>query len=285
QPDSSLASSEELDLYLRRQFLPLRREAGETIVALADSSPENLAWLRAAYGKLRCLDVPGSLLRAEIRRRFDDRLTDDAVFALAREAPALSARRVVTRAQAAVLLLLAGMILVGSVLDPLEMLRALIVAMAVIFGATVLFRVLLAWFGTGRRDEITPSGCPDSALPLYTVMVPLFREAPVLPMLFRALHALDYPRERLQVLLVVEDDDRETASAAEALADTPWLEVVRVPPSLPRTKPKAANFALRFARGELLVIYDAEDRPEPDQLRKAVAEFRRRDRTTACLQA
>ena len=57
-----------------------------------------------------------------------------------------------------------------------------------------------------------------------------------------------------------------------------------VPPSHPQTKPKACNFALRFARGEYLVVYDAEDRPEPDQLRKVVATFRRSPPNTACLQ-
>jgi cellulose synthase/poly-beta-1,6-N-acetylglucosamine synthase-like glycosyltransferase len=115
--------------------------------------------------------------------------------------------------------------------------------------------------------------------------VPLYREARVLPQLMRALAALEYPRDRLQVILVVEADDRETTAAVDRLAREPWLEVVRVPPSLPRTKPKAANFALRFAKGEFVVIYDAEDRPEPDQLRKAVTAFRQRDRRVACLQA
>ena len=285
QPDSSLASDDELDLYLRRRFLPLKRDGAATIVALADTSAENIAWLRAAYGTVRYLEVPRALLIDEVRRRFENRLTDDAVFALARKSPALSARRVVTRGQAAALLLLAGLILAGSMLRPIEMLRGLIVTMSVIFGAAVLFRVLLAWFGTHRGAQSGPTACPDCVLPVYTVMVPLYREVRVLPRLIHSLEALDYPRERFQAILVVEDDDIETASTAEALAHAPWLEVVRVPPSFPRTKPKAANFALRFARGEFVVIYDAEDRPEPDQLRKAVAEFRRCDRTTACLQA
>jgi cellulose synthase/poly-beta-1,6-N-acetylglucosamine synthase-like glycosyltransferase len=62
------------------------------------------------------------------------------------------------------------------------------------------------------------------------------------------------------------------------------FEVIRVPPSHPQTKPKACNFALQFARGEFLVVYDAEDRPEPDQLRKVVATFRQSSPNTACLQ-
>jgi cellulose synthase/poly-beta-1,6-N-acetylglucosamine synthase-like glycosyltransferase len=125
----------------------------------------------------------------------------------------------------------------------------------------------------------------DAALPLYTILVPLYREARVLPTLAKAMLALDYPREKLQVIFVVEADDLETASVADAYASSGPFEVVRVPPSLPRTKPKATNFALRLTRGDFVVIYDAEDRPEPDQLRKAVAEFRRLPRRTACLQA
>jgi cellulose synthase/poly-beta-1,6-N-acetylglucosamine synthase-like glycosyltransferase len=87
---------------------------------------------------------------------------------------------------------------------------------------------------------------------------------------------------------VLEEDDLETVAAARALegaAGTAPFEIVEVPPGGPRTKPKAANYALAFARGDYLVVYDAEDRPEPDQLRKAVATFRAAPRSTACLQA
>jgi cellulose synthase/poly-beta-1,6-N-acetylglucosamine synthase-like glycosyltransferase len=284
--DSGPVSVEEIDHYLRRSFLPLERTAGTTTVALADATPENIAWLRARYGPVRFREVPESNVRASIRRRFDHQLTEDALFALAREAPALSAQRVLTRGQAIGFALFAGLAVSGAILRPLAMLRMLIVSMCVIFGASILFRTVLAWFGTQSKGQ-PPSErhSPDWTLPLYTVMVPLYREARVLPQLIRSLAALEYPRDRLQAILVVEDDDPETATAAEALVRTPWLEVVRVPPSMPRTKPKAANFALRFARGEFVVIYDAEDRPEPDQLRKAVSAFRRSGRTTACLQA
>ena len=73
-----------------------------------------------------------------------------------------------------------------------------------------------------------------------------------------------------------------------ALADSPLdppFVVLAVPPGLPRTKPKAANYALQLLSGEFMVIYDAEDRPEPDQLLKAVAAFRAAPESVACLQA
>ncbi len=95
---------------------------------------------------------------------------------------------------------------------------------------------------------------------------------------------LDYPLGKLDIKIVLEAGDRDTIEAARTLGLEGVFEIIVVPPSQPQTKPKACNFALRFARGEYLVIYDAEDRPEPDQLRKVVATFRRSPPNTACLQ-
>ena len=112
----------------------------------------------------------------------------------------------------------------------------------------------------------------------------MYKEPATLPVLARALRALDYPLGKLDIKLVLEADDVETIAAAGKLGLEGVFEVVRVPPSQPKTKPKACNFALQFARGEYLVVYDAEDRPEPDQLRKVVATSRRASPETACLQ-
>jgi cellulose synthase/poly-beta-1,6-N-acetylglucosamine synthase-like glycosyltransferase len=116
------------------------------------------------------------------------------------------------------------------------------------------------------------------------VLVPMFREAAMLPQLAQALRNIDYPLGKLDIKLVLESGDRETIEAARSLGLEGVFEIIIVPRSQPQTKPKACNFALRFARGEYLVIYDAEDRPEPDQLRKVVATFRRSPPNTACLQ-
>ena len=96
---------------------------------------------------------------------------------------------------------------------------------------------------------------------------------------------MNYPRSKLDIKLVLEENDFETIAAAKALALDATFEIIRVPHSEPKTKPKACNYALRFARGKYLTIYDAEDKPEPDQLKKAVAAFRRLGDKTACIQA
>ena len=115
--------------------------------------------------------------------------------------------------------------------------------------------------------------------------MPLYREANMLAGLTRALSRLDYPAAKLDIKLILETADAETIAAARALDPPGNVEILVVPDLHPRTKPKALNYALPLARGDYLVIYDAEDRPERDQLRKALAAFREGPPNLACLQA
>jgi cellulose synthase/poly-beta-1,6-N-acetylglucosamine synthase-like glycosyltransferase len=114
---------------------------------------------------------------------------------------------------------------------------------------------------------------PSSDLPRYTVLVALFDEAEVLPQLVERLSQIDYPEDRLEGFLILEVDDHETLSAAHDLCFPPWLSVLVAPAGQPRTKPRALNVGLAQARGELLTVYDAEDDPDPLQLREAAARF------------
>lgn len=126
----------------------------------------------------------------------------------------------------------------------------------------------------------------DGALPDYSLIVPLYREARVVPQLVDALYALDYPREKLQVLLVIEADDEPTATALALHARRPGFEVIVAPDVGPRTKPKALNAALPFAHGAVVGIYDAEDVPDPLQLRRVCTALKARgNQRIGCVQA
>jgi cellulose synthase/poly-beta-1,6-N-acetylglucosamine synthase-like glycosyltransferase len=152
--------------------------------------------------------------------------------------------------------------------------------------------VFLAWtglrlFSTVDRPAAAQDGGlpPDARLPVYTVMVALYREAAGAAQLVAALEALDYPPEKLDIKLVLEPDDLDTRAALARLHLKPQFEVVIAPAAGPRTKPKALNAALPFARGAFVAIYDAEDRPAPGQLRQALAAFVAGDPQLACVQA
>jgi glycosyltransferase XagB len=134
------------------------------------------------------------------------------------------------------------------------------------------------------NSEPRPPLLGDEELPVYTVVVAAYREAAVVTDLVKALDALDYPSARLDIRIVVEARDSETLARLASLQLPPRYEVIVAPPGAPSTKPRALNIALASARGELLVVYDAEDAPAPDQLRRAASRFAA-DTRLDCLQA
>ncbi len=122
---------------------------------------------------------------------------------------------------------------------------------------------------------------PDEGWPVYTILVPLYRETAVAEKILRSIRELDYPPEKLDVKLMLEADDPDTVAAVRAAGLPGHVEAVIVPDANPKTKPRACNHGLRRARGEFLVIYDAEDRPEPDQLKQAVLAYRQLEEHTS----
>ena len=168
---------------------------------------------------------------------------------------------------------------------------AVSVYLMLIYALAAFLRFTSAVRSLGKHAEyrVTPeelSAVPDSDLPVYTVLVPLYHEEAVASKILKRLGALDYPKDKLDVKLLLEADDDETRSALAREVIPEWCSVVTVPDGSPRTKPRACNYGLEAAKGEFLVIYDAEDAPESDQLRKALAVFRQ-DRTgkLICVQA
>jgi cellulose synthase/poly-beta-1,6-N-acetylglucosamine synthase-like glycosyltransferase len=174
---------------------------------------------------------------------------------------------------AVVVILLA--IVVAAVFGPVILLKVGVAAAIAFYIVFVGFK-FIAWFaaGTGPSPVHRLAAEDDPDLPRYTILLPLHREANVLGELVKALSALRYPAEKLQILLLLEQDDLETRAAAAAMDLPGQFEVLIAPDAGPRTKPKACNFGYAHATGEIVTIFDAEDRPEPDQLLKAVAGFR-----------
>jgi cellulose synthase/poly-beta-1,6-N-acetylglucosamine synthase-like glycosyltransferase len=126
----------------------------------------------------------------------------------------------------------------------------------------------------------------DDELPVYTVLLPVYDEPSIVTNLINGVGRLDYPSEKLEILLLIEEDDIATQSALLG-ADLNSVRIVLVPHSQPKTKPKACNYGMSLPdlRGEMVTIYDAEDIPDPLQLRRAVAAFRRLPNNIGCLQA
>ena len=201
--------------------------------------------------------------------------------ALGRLPASLTAREGMTGLQTATVGAAAILAFLLGVVD-FEVLRALSSAILwLIFSGSVTLRSMAA-IASGL--EIHPSELTDDKLPNYTVVVALYREASVVENLVKAIDALDYPKGNLDIKLVVERRDVETLGRIVELRLPSRYEVVVAPSGEPQTKPRALNIALSSARGELIVVYDAEDVPARDQLRLAASCFAA-DKDLDCLQA
>ena len=178
-------------------------------------------------------------------------------------------------------------VIVGA-LKVLILRRLLLLGLGSVFALAIGLRFLLVGLVALRiTARPPPPRTAEDDLPSYSVIVPLFREAEMVAGLLAAIERVDYPRDRLQLLFALEPDDPATLGAVmRAAAGSPLdVQIVVAQPDGPKTKPKACNTALTIARGRLIVVYDAEDRPHPQQLREAAARFAVGDPKIGCLQA
>lgn len=171
---------------------------------------------------------------------------------------------------------------------PSQVLAAVIGFLVLLSTASLIFRmvqVIRAFGGTTIGAMPTHRAQDELDWPMFTVLIPLYREAASLPYIVKHMRRMDYPREQLDVRILVEEDDKEILDALERIDLEPWFTVVTCPDRSPRTKPSACNIGLEGARGKYVIIYDAEDIPEPTQLKKAVSAFRQCGPEVVCLQA
>jgi len=190
----------------------------------------------------------------------------------------------VSYGQIAILFIALAAVIFFGFLLPLPTLTVLGAVLSPLFLGMIVLRVA-ATFVSGPVKPAEEPRAGDADLPIYTIITALYREKRVAARLIQALSRLDYPAAKLDIKLVLEADDPETWDALQAIAMPGNVEIVVAPQGSPRTKPRALNVALPLARGRYTVVYDAEDVPDPGQLRLAVARFAELSRNVACLQA
>ena len=192
-------------------------------------------------------------------------------------------QRVLSGRQKVVLSSLAVMTTASLIAAPIATMVTLIFLLTIFFSAANLVKLDLIRRGASSNPHLRVNlgprpRLPDEQLPIYTILLPVYHEDAIFRQLIDGIMALDYPQGKLDVKLLLEEDDVTTRQAAADLDLPACFEVVIIPDDGPTGKPRACNAGLVRARGEYLVIYDAEDRPERDQLRKAVDAFRGRAR-------
>jgi|GEM_PF-53069 Glycosyltransferases, probably involved in cell wall biogenesis len=285
-PDVRLIDRLGADACLRKGLLPWRQAGGTVIVA--SCRPEQFESMRpqltALFGPVRMAMTSETALHEALLRSRQRRLADAAE---TRVAAHESCREMDVRKLTGMLSSLGAL---GALLFLLAPLAASILltgwaVMTLLIATGLRLAAAFAQAKTARfRKSTFSSRRAQTTLPIVSVMVPLFKEREIATRLIKRLSRLNYPRELLDICLVVEEDDTVTQQAI-AQTDLPrWMRQIIVPRGGVKTKPRALNFALDFCRGSIVGIYDAEDAPERDQIHKVVAHFAQTGPEVACVQ-
>ncbi|MBN4080122.1 glycosyltransferase [Beggiatoa alba] len=290
-PDRLLLNPQDIQLYADLLVMPWKYESGILQLAIADPSPEALTFAQERFGNNVDFVITSKFdIIWVLQNNTNDYLNHRSVNKLAERKPEQSALQVFTLAQLVTIGIVSYLALILLTLDPISTLIAgnALISLFLVFNFGL--RFVLTWVGGDTRIDVKVSQhevnkLRDQDLPTYTILVPMYQESDTLPILTSALRRMDYPLSKLDIKLILEEDDEQTIETAKALGLEGIFEIIRVPDSLPKTKPKACNYALHFARGEYVTIYDAEDKPEPDQLKKVVAAFAKASDNTVCIQA
>lgn len=223
---------------------------------------------------------------AETKRKQDNFLLTQAITNLNTMLPNYSAKKVITWQQG--IFLIVSIALIAWLFH--SNYQSTFFFCFLFLAAFYSFSILLRGYLLASLEPTPPPASElittsDNALPVYSVLVALYKEANQIEGLTRSLYKLDWPKNKLDIKLICEADDHETITAIVDANLPPCFELIVVPPAQPRTKPKALNFALPLCRGEYVVLYDAEDHPSPGQLREAYATFQTEPENLACVQA
>ena len=280
-PDAGLVVQYGAAQAMAQTVLPWRR-AGDCTLVLApcfDTFARARPGLEAALGPVRMALSTTDQITAVLARTFGRALVQRAETRLPAEH---SSRSWQSGRVMAGTLGLGLTLLTAGIMAPLTLISVLSIVAVVLLVVTTAIKAAAAMVGRGPVPVPVPDG--DSTLPVITLLIPLYREREIADHLLTRLEALNYPRERLDVCLVLEDDDDTTRGALGRTHLLTWMRPIVVPEGTLRTKPRALNYALDFARGSIVGVYDAEDAPDPNQLRIVAATFATAGPRVACLQ-
>ena len=281
------------DFIREHQVLPLSLESdGSVTVAIAD--PTNRAAQEATTQALgRPTQFVGTTrtdIRDGLERLYHERYLDHSAGDLMRRSPNESAYKVLSRPQKWFFILLSIGIVASLAFYPIPTLTIFMTLSTFFYLAFSGYKFYLIYRALSHTLEVPVTredveALDDRELAVYTILVPLYKESEILPALVAGLSRLDYPLEKLDVKLLLEEDDVETIRVARASNLPSFFDITIVPHGEPKGKPKACNYGLLHARGKYVVIFDAEDIPEPDQLKKVIVAFERSPDHVVCVQA
>jgi cellulose synthase/poly-beta-1,6-N-acetylglucosamine synthase-like glycosyltransferase len=290
--DPKVISKIEIKFSDEQVAIPLRIEKNKVVTVMADPSNQLfIDFIRSTYNREPEIIVASDLDIVWLSHKLlGQKNLKDSVFGLLNRDPSRSAFVTFSQGQLISLFLVLGITVLGLILSFKTTSIIINILVGTLFLSSIAFKLFLALVGSQfelhqavSNEEV--SALAEEELPVYTILLPVYKEDQLIKKLISNLQAIEYPREKLDIKLIIEEDDDMTLNAVRNLDFPAIFEVIVVPFHMPKTKPKACNYGLYFARGKYLTIYDAEDIPDIDQLKKVVTLFNKLPSNYICVQS
>jgi cellulose synthase/poly-beta-1,6-N-acetylglucosamine synthase-like glycosyltransferase len=290
--DPKLAGQISQKEIIDHQCIPFKLQGENlTVVTSNPNSQSTLDFLHLRFGiititEVVITDLDLMKLSENLNR---NTISEVSIHGLINRNPALSASTTFSKGQLVFLALFVCCLAVWFYLDHSALLLTAMFTVQFFYLGSLLFKLDASIVGLICHSKCHFSSkieeLEENELPVYSILVPVYKESKVIGSLVKALKKLDYPKNKLDIILLFEENDKETLDAAKLEKPPVTWRFLTLPHSIPQTKPKALNYGLQFSRGKYLTIYDAEDIPEPDQLKKAVMAFKNHPENYVCFQA
>ena len=277
------------DNYKDFSFAPVSASSGITNIITTNVNNKLIQRLDSLYQSYRLMLVTPHDLSWLLRQRFKEKQLHDSSNLLADKNPRASAKTLSSR-----FIGICVAIVLLSLLFIFEPLTSIFIGVG-IFLLCHLLKLYLIYISMTYSyefdmDQSQLEFIKDEDLPDYSIIVALYKESEVISQLFSSLHSLDYPKEKLDVKIVLEEDDQETLEAINSVGTPQYMDIIIVPSgptdiNIVKTKARACNYALSYCKGEFVALFDAEDVPDKLQLRKSLQYLLNERLNLACVQA
>ncbi|WP_454803628.1 glycosyltransferase family 2 protein [Mucilaginibacter phyllosphaerae] len=290
--DDEVLSKIDLNFAHERLAMPLRIQNNKVVCLMA--SPDDTLFkdfIRFTYDLEPEIIIASDLDITWLSNKLlGEKYSRSAVFELMKRDPDSSAVVTFSTAQLIFIFVLIALVAIGLVMSFKNTSIIINVIISSFFLVAIIFKLFLALVGSRfeLHQAVTKEDLKlivNDELPIYTILLPVYKEDKLIKKLIWNLQSIDYPRHKLDIKLLIEEDDDKTFNAVKNLDFPAVFEVIVVPFHLPKTKPKACNYGLHFSRGKYLTIYDAEDIPDTDQLKKVVSLFGKLPDEYICVQS
>ncbi len=287
--DFNLCSNFKPSFLNKKLFVPIDFYDNIIKIAVYDFKDKSIdSCLKKMYGDILIekIEMSKTKIMYLIEYSFKARLLEDGKSIL-KSNKRETALNVFTRGQLLTIGIISILIITGLYFNYNNTLEILHLVLNVVFVVLIGFRFfsyLKKNIGVKDYDLADKSNLlSEEKLPHYSILIPVDEKTGSLKNLFLSLEKMDYPKEKMEVIILIKESARDKINELPQLKKDWQLYIV--PQKEKQSQVQIYNYGLKLAKGKYITIYKANHIPELDQLKEAASKFELSNFNYFCLQS